>query len=321
MKRILPWKYPTTTIILDDSRSFLYSMELVIPKKNRRLLFVTKPSDAIRLIKQSNDRVQQAMNNLCIDQNDFDFDKIPRIAKCPHRSFEISSIVIDYHMPSMNGIEVCEQLKENSCQKILLTANSDEGIAIEAFNQGLIQKYLQKQNPRIDELLCDLIAHAEDNYFISKFSAIMPEAEQSKLLFRKPELQSFIKGYLIQNEVVEHYLTDGNGSLFCMHQSGTASQLFIKNEEEIKIPLTWRVAEDLPQSLIQEISFCKKMLCLSIGSSPKNNSDLWQKYLLKANPIPNALGYFFAISNDPIYTSTSTDITSAFIDDERMFNE
>ena len=61
---------------------------------------------------------------------------------------DVSVIIVDYYMDEMNGIEVCETLSKHPAKKILLTGGADkENIAIDAFNKGIIHRFINKTDP------------------------------------------------------------------------------------------------------------------------------------------------------------------------------
>ena len=49
-------------------------------------------------------------------------------------------------MPEMNGLELCTKLSTSTLNRILLTAEADAMIGVEAFNVGLIHHFLKKQS-------------------------------------------------------------------------------------------------------------------------------------------------------------------------------
>ncbi len=60
--------------------------------------------------------------------------------------------VVDYAMPAATGLEVLQAAAAWPTYRILLTGKADEYIAVDAFNDGLIDRYVTKQRP-------DLVQH------------------------------------------------------------------------------------------------------------------------------------------------------------------
>ena len=59
----------------------------------------------------------------------------------------ISTVVLDYNM-STDGLELSKQIRRNCSyiKIIMLTGEADENLAIEAFNEGLIDKFIRKSS-------------------------------------------------------------------------------------------------------------------------------------------------------------------------------
>lgn len=315
MKNILPWQYPTTVIVLDDNRYFLESIEFIMPKGNR-FVFGTDPRKVLAYLKEANKAVQTLRNNDSNSCQNFNNEhKASEILLNSKRSHEVSTVIVDYHMPAMNGLEFCELLKDYPCQKILLTANSDESIAIKAFNKGLINGYISKQDQNLETHLAETISNSTSIYFKNKFIDNFSLDERELAPFLKKEIQSFLREYIEENNITEHYMLDQNGSSICINGNGKPSRISIKNEDELKIPLSWVESDNLPVEVIEAIKSCKKMLYLSLDELHSLPTSDWKAFLANASSIKKDSNFFNAIVENPSLCYSSADITPFFIDD------
>jgi CheY-like chemotaxis protein len=57
-------------------------------------------------------------------------------------------LVVDYSMPQMNGVEVCEALRHLPCKKILFTGAADEKVAVERLQSGPDRPLYQEERRR-----------------------------------------------------------------------------------------------------------------------------------------------------------------------------
>src|SRR6187402_2342488 len=78
---------------------------------------------------------------------------------------EVSVLVVDYSMPSMNGIEFCEKVKNSSIKKILLTGYATFTDAVNAFNNNTIHYYLKKNDENMLQQLEATIHQLQHAYF------------------------------------------------------------------------------------------------------------------------------------------------------------
>lgn len=71
--------------------------------------------------------------------------------------------VVDYAMPGTNGLAVLNTLLDWPGARVLLTGQADEQVAIQAFNSGLIDRFIPKQSDDITRRLLETLeklAHA-----------------------------------------------------------------------------------------------------------------------------------------------------------------
>ena len=68
-------------------------------------------------------------------------------------------------MPSLNGVEFCSQLKQKSFKKIMLTGKAGESVAVQAFNEGIIDKFIRKDSPNFEKTLTVAIEELQHEYF------------------------------------------------------------------------------------------------------------------------------------------------------------
>ena len=75
--------------------------------------------------------------------------------------YSLASIsVVDYAMPAATGLQVLQMSPPWPPYRILLTGKADEQIAVAAFNEGLIDRFLTKQHPDlVRQLLSSLQQH------------------------------------------------------------------------------------------------------------------------------------------------------------------
>jgi CheY-like chemotaxis protein len=66
-------------------------------------------------------------------------------------------LVVDYSMPAMTGLDVLKALPKWPAQRVLLTGQADESIAVKAFNQRLINQYVPKQHAHIGQHLAQVV--------------------------------------------------------------------------------------------------------------------------------------------------------------------
>jgi CheY-like chemotaxis protein len=114
-----------------------------------------------------------------------------------------SIVVVDYAMPAANGLDVLRSGPNWPYCRILLTGKADEHVAVAAFNEGLINRYVTKQNS-------DLVQHlinALDQHYRAPIHA--HEAIWRSALRRSQRIA-------LQDRTVQSALVDWLGKLDCI---------------------------------------------------------------------------------------------------------
>ncbi len=75
----------------------------------------------------------------------------------PQRYALTNVLVVDYSMPAMTGLEVFSALSKWPAQRVLLTGQADESLAVKVFNQRLINQFVPKQLPHIGQHLTQVV--------------------------------------------------------------------------------------------------------------------------------------------------------------------
>jgi CheY-like chemotaxis protein len=115
--------------------------------------------------------------------------------------------VVDYSMPSMDGLQALSELVDWPGSKVLLTGQADEQIAVRAFNRGLIDQFIPKQSPDIARTLITAVEHllATPNARHAQTWRVTLSPEQNALL-RTPaigrDLANFVNGRWVEHVAI-----------------------------------------------------------------------------------------------------------------------
>jgi CheY-like chemotaxis protein len=261
---------------LDDTR-FTYQT-FNDPHKALKFLNDDQKIDSFvnRLIYQPDeDRWQHAK----IDVNIYD---LMKEIYNPSRFETVSTVVVDFAMPGMNGLEFCEKIKDPAVQKLLLTGEADEHLAVQAFNKGLIHQYIKKQDPIVLKVLNQALFDAQQSYF-SKVSHLMFEVatfRSKPTCLRDPIFIKFFEKLLQEKNIIEYYLFEITGNFLLLDEDSKAYGLFTYNKDQLNM---WY--EDLsekdsaPEHLLKDLKAHKKMICFHDKNSisiPAGKE--WPKY-------------------------------------------
>lgn len=167
---------------------------------------------------------------------------------------EVSVVVVDYSMPSMNGIEFCEKIKNPAIRKILLTGYATTSEAVKAFNNNTIHYYLKKNDDNMLEELESTIHQLQHVYFNEMSSSIKAEAIDSGTpFFADPELARYFRENCDALDVTEYYYLT-NPSRFALRTKNNHKFLcLIYTEDDLAEHLQVLEEEGGPESLYTAI--------------------------------------------------------------------
>ena len=153
-------KLPKRVVYVDDKGQFLDVLRMSLSRKSSRQFF-DSPAVALEQLKYEI-RNWKSVQELLTDQAAGA--EIAGLASVyitgyfnDWRRFHMTTVlVVDYGMPSMNGLEMLRQLGPWPGRKVLLTGEADAAVAISGFNAGLIQQFLPKGTPRLYHAIQEL---------------------------------------------------------------------------------------------------------------------------------------------------------------------
>jgi CheY-like chemotaxis protein len=259
---IQPFFFPTTAVFVDDSGSFFANLSLQLDSRLAFRLFHS-PFSALLALNGSPTMppVVEQFFSLYRHQEDLSYshhvievslDKIHREVHNEQRFEQISVVVVDYDMPELNGLEFCRNVKNPAVRKILLTGKADERVAVQAFNEGIIDRYIRKQDADAIPTLRRAIEELQHEYF-HKIELMLSDslAVGSHLFLRDPAFAQKFEAIRHELGIVEHYLSCTPDGMLMLDMSGTAYLLIIQTADMLRAQNEIAYEQDAPPELLQ----------------------------------------------------------------------
>lgn len=308
---IPPFYYPTTVVFVDDSKDFLSNFSMQFDPSMAYRLY-TSPHDVLAFFKSEDS--DEFTNQLFSSGDDvvgcpattqtlnLDLSKLYREVYEPKRFAEVSTLVVDYAMPDINGLDLCTQLKDLPIKKILLTGEADAHTAVSAFNEGLIDQFILKSDPNVMEKICEVIHDMQLQYFLEK-SALMTKmlAFDSPGFLTDPSFCERFHNICKTNRIVEYYLTENTGTFLLLDAQGGAKWLIVNSPEEIEMQVELARDNNAPADVIEKL---QSERCVIHFWQPERAHEIdpieWESYLLPAQKIVGkSVSYFYALVDNP----------------------
>jgi len=297
---IMSFYHPTKVVFLDDNQGFLDAMALELHEQENILMF-TNPEMAMQLIKTSNESmlqhttIEEDNNNLDLNSNSITkTSNLINMIYDPLRFNNVAVLVVDYSMPTINGVEFCKQLSDKSIFKILVTAEADKDIAINAFNDGIIDKFILKTHANLFEQIKIYINELTNKYFMN-FSrdTLTNYGESLKLLLNNKPFKELFDSVAIESNAVEYYLADRLGSFLFLTKRGEPTWLLICDQDKVKSQVDLLKDYCFPEELIKGIEKKEDLLFLFSENEYKEDLGNWEKYIFKSKKLDD--NYNFSV--------------------------
>ncbi len=231
MRNLPLFYYPSTWLYVDDDSNLLQCVGLVLDEHNRNKLFQSPEKCVAFLADYQSPLMQKSFlsSNKQDDHYgilhhtpvDFDVTKLLALTDNPERYNEITAMVIDYDMPTMNGFALSKACDHLRVEKILLTGKTEDTRIIDGFNKNYIQHYIQKGCDDFESLLIDQLVKSTFHYFQRITAPLLSHLEaESQTPLSDLVFSDFFLSYCKRKNVAEYYLIDKQGSFLCIDKNG-----------------------------------------------------------------------------------------------------
>ena len=304
--------HPLSTVFVDDEPDFLDALQLSLPDDMVNTIMCVNPRDALNLIEQSGQYpYNPILNEVAHHQDHLDIDELNtesinlRVDHIKNRIYDmnrfdtIGTMVTDYNMPDMTGVELCRQIKNHQIAKIMLTAETDLNIAVDAFNEGVVDKFLLKHADDLVTALSNQLLHYQESYFQNLSAPILAVLNAPTLnqLLSSSEFIKIFNQVFQQSEAVEYYLLDTSGSYLFLDQAGRPTWLFVRSNQDYHEHLAILAGLEGTAHLSRALSKREKILSILREADWQQPVANWDKFLFPATQLNHTTWYSVVKSN------------------------
>ena len=308
-------KFPTQIVCVDDNESFIKGLELTVNFNNNTFISFSNPhlvGDYLNKIICDHNFLKKNIS-IDIDEDDLlsvdlNINNLYKEIYNSHRFRRISLFITDYDMPGITGLELCKKLNDTPINRVLLTGVAEESIAIQAFNDGLIEQFIRKQDRSTIDNLEALITKSQTKYFnyiSNSYVNLFTNNQKSLDILSNSNFINLFNEIIRKEKIIEYYLLDSTGSFLTLKSDGTVSALFVITPEQHEEMLSFAQYENCPSDILKKIQNKTNTLCFYENSqylNKNNNSEIdWVKYLIPIKPLikENDILYYSYTDNVP----------------------
>ncbi len=287
-------------ILIDDNESFIDNLSFKLGN-NYTVETYGDPQKAIDAIISNYDSniVSSTQNFLVEIENEdelyysVDFPKIISLAEQASKKDTISVVIVDYSMPLINGIEFCQKIAHLPILKIMLTGHADFKIAVDAFNKGIIDRFLVKDTPfMLDEINKEVKAMQELFFERLSYPLFTSFSAKKETLVQSPEFKDHFIRVINEINAREFYLLNPLGSYLLINQNGLKFYFLVLLDNHLEEYI------DLAKDMNADAELINKMIARTHAPIFIDEADYkfpvsdWDCLL---QPIKKSIGYYYCI--------------------------
>ncbi|MGJ7917048.1 hypothetical protein ACI48D_16440 [Massilia sp. LXY-6] len=302
------YQHPTMTVLVDDSPSFLHSLRFQLGPAFPSIAFsdtgaaiawlrrhAAAPAALAGLLSPSVDTYTFAPQPYNIALH---IEQVCGIRLQPERFLTPSVLVVDYAMPGMDGIAFCEAVRELPCRKILLTGVADERVAIEAFNRGLIDRYVRKSDVHALDRLEAELTRLQEGFFLAQSETLrMLLALHDYSFVNDPAICGLVRELGARHKIVEHYLYNSPPGFLMMDRDARPWLLAVESEHGMNAHFEIALDGGAPPSLLEALEQRRMVPNFSDGDgmySPVRHKE-WHRFTAPAQVCHGREPYYWAM--------------------------
>ncbi len=299
--------YPTTVVLIDDNVKYIESMKLQLKLQNIPCKAFTSPPAALDFLTNEyqaspfTQRCLSTVDNYLVDRfaTTFDERKIFQEIYNPKRMAEIGVLIVDYAMPGMNGIELCRRLREKEVpfKLLMLTGEASKDLAIEAFNEGIIDKFIMKKADNLMDVLVDSVHELQHRYFLdlsaTLLNTIEADANEAFAFLSDPIFADFFHGLRKKFMAVEYYLLDEWGSFLLLDIDANPTWVLVSTDQGMEAAYVFaHDDEKAPRAVLDALKKKKKIAYFHNNTGPVD----WEDYMHPVKELKGGLQtYYYAV--------------------------
>lgn len=258
-----------TVLFLDDAIDYLELVGMVLPAQWHVQLY-SRPSHFLQRMHGEAARWEADVNLqlAMLERHRQGQPLIPLVlaywAQHPERYDLARVCVVDYAMPGADGLQVLVSLIDWPGARVMLTGQAEDQIAIRAFNEGLIEQFVQKQTQQVAHVLTGTL-----NRLLYQPHARIDSAWRTALrteqltLLRSPSVDEQLGAYA-REHWVEHAVIDEPFGILGLREDGICEWMQLEPAGHLNELAELAAAVGLPPDVVRDIEQAKRLAALEL---------------------------------------------------------
>jgi CheY-like chemotaxis protein len=310
-RKCLPFYHPTRVVFVDHDRAFLNLLPLRLGG-GLPFLRYDSPRELLRDLQSGRlqgvldldwwdvfpaDGERQGLEQVVAFDTSLVFMRVFNQAR-----FGLASVVvIDQHMPEMSGLDLCRELAHLPAKRILLTGQTDDALAVHAFNEGLIDLYLPKSHPRLGTELIQAIRRFQFAFLEQGTELVTKVLSASDpVVWGDSSFARFFYRICEDRGAVEYYAVGNPKGFLLVDARGQAELMLLFDEAQLAAQSAAAMASRAPEGVVLQVRTRRSGLYFPYDDSECVLSESqWWDACVSLEPFPGRDDRFYALVGDP----------------------
>ncbi|MDO8278966.1 MAG: response regulator [Burkholderiaceae bacterium] len=249
------YRRPGSVAYLDDDSVFLDMLSFSLTELGPARLFSRQDQFLSHLssegrVQQADARLHQNMISAWYRGESLVVQALDYWARSVDRYAALQVCVIDFSMPMKDGLQVCREIDGWHGARVLLTGRADERLAIDAFNEFLIDQFVDKAAPNLWRKLPELTKSLQEKS-LSRHNNIWRAtfSEEQARHIHSPEVARKLHHMARYENWVEYVAMGSPFGVLALDADGQASWLQI----EMRCDLAWQADQAQHRGLAPDV--------------------------------------------------------------------
>jgi CheY-like chemotaxis protein len=214
----------------------------------------------------------------------------------------VSVVLVDYAMPSVDGLQFCERMTDPYARRAMLTGVADEKLAVEAFNAGLIHRFIPKHKAAAVEAVVAFVAELEREYFHQYLARLRTALTLDPPGFLvDPVLAVQVQQLMHSEGVAEYYLVGDPPGFLMLRPNGSVLRLLLLDDAAHRRQIEFVREHDAPADIRSGIEH-GELAGLFGGDRPGDyfgdEAYPWTEHVVPARRVKGQQPWLLALARD-----------------------
>jgi FixJ family two-component response regulator len=233
----------------------------------------------------------------------------------PERFNRPTVAVVDFAMPSMSGIDFLKQIRDLPLRKVLLTGRADEKVAVDAFNDGIIDAFFMKHEPNLPVVLGQRLEQFQHEFFEERTRSLKAvlSLEQTQFLDDKAFDETF-DAIAAQHGIIEHCVVTQPQGVLGLRSDGTPVFVHVVDDDYLRAACEIAREEGAPPELEQVLTSGNTITLFPSANGFYTPSfvDSWQRFCWSGTRVAGRRPWWYAVIEDSREVGISIDNVFAY---------